>query len=576
MDDAQVAFEDLNGALKQVVSDAPGAFLKPFVAGGAPQALLAKAAGVLEAREREQLSLKQIGTTRASIEALEANAINDDEVLATLAVVKSSLAEVRADVEKNAAPAAILDQISDLDERFQLAGRRLVMMEIASDFASAAATWCDEVRSSGASEIMLDPPGAMEVAEDGSARKALLGTLANVLSPRMLEECGICYDAQVAFANLTSSAQRPALESAKLLRQVKSDIIAHRKLLQDVFLVMLPDDFEQLVAQVFGKDVQAEWVTTARSFSEMIFPVLVKGEAASGAEKRILDASTHVQRLLTSEVIALGTKPDGSAETPSEYVVVLLAMVGVATASSKLARIAADLELKPLDSARALKILDASSNALLMTVRGQWNGVDLSPEKVDETMGWACRVVDDGGGNSAELLEGSPPGPWGAIVAAKLKEVESLYDSRVAAVTEIMQKVSSSLADMKAALPDLQDTPDSMTAFTKAAFDASLIKNAEVALKEFTKAKAAALQIGIGDHVYSPTENELGFVRGRVACVSAICPLQNPKITSKDKKGRALQKQLEAVGKLIAQNTKTYDSAVPKWLVGRIKVAESM
>ena len=43
----------LNEAMALVVSDSPGAYLKPLVAGGGAQALLAKAVEALEKREAE-------------------------------------------------------------------------------------------------------------------------------------------------------------------------------------------------------------------------------------------------------------------------------------------------------------------------------------------------------------------------------------------------------------------------------------------------------------------------------------------------------------------------------------------
>ena len=174
--------------------------------------------------------------------------------------------------------ATILADLSDLEERFQALTHDLIMVHISADFANGLQTWCEDMRSSGASQLVLDPPGGARDADappesPEQADKRMMDLVAPALSSVQLEHCSMFHKAHTTFCD-TVKGNLTALESSPLWRDVKANITEHTEVLNKSFSVVVPEDFSTLMYQHLGTEADKEMCETSRICVRKALPMM--------------------------------------------------------------------------------------------------------------------------------------------------------------------------------------------------------------------------------------------------------------------------------------------------------------
>ena len=258
---SEVEVTQLNTAMAKVISPKPGPMLKPFLSGGPPATLLARAVDVLEKRENEKKHRYLLTKVETDLAMLDEEKVPEEEISDLLEASLKIISELEGDLGEKSRPADIA-RLSAIAGKYDEVVRKCLLFYVASEFKAVMEQWSKDVRETGKSDATLDRPAVgIEDAKD-----TLLGAVKKLVKPRQFEAAEACYDAQEVFSKILVP-DLPTATAAELMAKAKDTIFAKRDTLRSEFDVVVPDDFEKLLMDVLGQGVAKQLEADVQAFA---------------------------------------------------------------------------------------------------------------------------------------------------------------------------------------------------------------------------------------------------------------------------------------------------------------------
>ena len=552
----------LHAAMSRVVIDSPGPILKPFQAGGAPQALLAKAVDALEFREAEHKTSDELSRTNTLLDKVDTSRKHDQN-LETIEEVQSGMTNLRALVERSDSSEHFAT-MKTIEDKLEITVVKHVLKPLGHDVAFALRRWCDDMRTSACSEVRLDSP----LGQDSEhSKESVLSMTKPFVGDRQLKSCEVLYDAQATLSEIFSVdvGTYSAVASAALLKQTHAKVITQSTILQQDFAVELPEDFKELVHNFVGAAVSSQLDADIQRFVR----------SAIGALKKTGCLSTETEKevnLMASSVLRLMTAMENA--DLQKHVVCLQEMVVGIDIDSKLAN-APSLNLQPTSDTNVLKILDLSANGHLMALRElTLNNYTRDKTACRSALVWAkgrlSMDIDHDVSISDEETEATL-----ALVAANINAIDELYGTRTNFVKTILDKHHDKVKEVIQAIPPLERDGTNqkfVDHITKTNLATTTVKKLGT---ETMKIRSAMVKLKMTEHIsqLGDIEKSLGKARGLVCSFTALILMANPKTANRHKQGDTLRKQLNATKDMFESKSMEYGESVPEWLKQRVHVA---
>ena len=552
----------LHAAMSRVVSDSPGPILKPFQAGGAPQALLAKAVDALESREAERKTSDELSRINTLLDTVD-NSRRHDQNLETIEEVQLGMPNLRALMERSNASEHFATMKS-IEDKLETTVVKHVLKVLGHAVAFGVSRWCDDMRTNACSECRLELPRGQD---SEYSKEDVLRMTKPFVDDRQLKSCEVLYDAQATLSEIFSVdvGTYSAMAAAALLKQTHAKVITQSTILQQDFAVELPEDFKELVEKFLGSAISSQLHADIQGFVRSAIGALKKtGCLSKETETQVNSMASSVLRLMASMENA----------DLQKHIVCLQEMVGIHDIDSKLAN-APSLSLQPTSDTNVLKILDLSANGHLMALRElTMNNYTRDKSACRSALIWAkgrlSMDIDPDVSISDEETEAIL-----ALVAASIKAIDELYGTCQNFVKAIRDKYYDKVKEVMQAIPPLERDGTNqkfVDHITKTNLATTLVKKLGT---ETMKIRSAMVKLKMSEHIsqLDDIEKSLGKARGFVCSFSALILLANPKMAQRNKQGDTLRKQLDTTKGMFESKSMEYGESVPEWLKQRVYIA---
>ena len=568
-----VDYANLAEAMKAVVSDRPGPYLKPLLSGATSHAILAKAVAVLEKREAEQKAAeldRSIEDMLGTLQSVALSTTQDGEAIAALFGNALQAIEDLGSLVDEKMPSALVEKVSNHRSAFDQCVLTGIFAPLAHEFRVAISRWCLDMRAEGKSEVRMAMP-----ALDEQGKEELFSSLRRGLTERQMGSVKTLFQAQASFsAMLVDHAD--ARGAMSVMEQAKHDILGKSSTLQADFGIVLPEDFATFLRSSLGSVIHAKMSTCQSRFAVQVLQAIVASVKVDMTELNELTAS--LKRMSTSFVVE---------ESVGRHVDLLMQIAHVVDVNRQLVILEKDFALQPDTLKNIPKILDLAGNSVLMALRESCSPGSLAqPEALQASLEWAVQQLPSPTEPGLDVVDVPPDDPYRElrsiskqgvcdVVRTTFVAVEANYDSRVLAMETVFSTLSENVSALVSAVPGLANSVESQERFCNHINGTGFNKSLEQMSAQHMKIKKVADMLGSA-RLRSGLEDcskQIGRGRGFIASFCSLALLANAQLNAKGKTGDGLRKQLKNTKALMDQKGDEYGDAVPEWLLKRVCVA---